>query len=91
MSNILHFKYSTRPSRNVERFYTTTKSTHKHGYWKDKHNQKKFFDQLAIKLNIKTKDDWNNVTEEMVLKEGGYFFRRYYDSLQRGRVFESDI
>jgi hypothetical protein len=44
-----------------------------YGYWKDKENQKKFFDQLAIKWNIQKPEDWNKVTKEMVMKEGGSF------------------
>jgi hypothetical protein len=57
-----------------------------HGYWKDKKNQKEFFDQLAIKLNIQKKEDWNRVTFQMVDKEGGgNFIKRYYNgSLQQG-------
>jgi hypothetical protein len=55
------------------------------GYWKDKENQKKFFDQLAIKRNIQTMDDWNQVTTDVVVKEGGSFIDYYYNgSLQQG-------
>jgi hypothetical protein len=57
------------------------------GYWSDKDNQRKFFDQLAIKWNIQNKDDWNKVTGEMVQKEGGYFLSKYYkSSLQQGTM-----
>jgi hypothetical protein len=55
------------------------------GYWKNKENQKKFFDQLAVKWNIQKKDDWNKVTKEMALKEGAYFITTYYHSLQQGK------
>jgi hypothetical protein len=56
-------------------------------YWKDKENQKKFFDELAIKWNIQNKDDWNRVTKDMVLKEGGHFIGHYYNnSLQQGTL-----
>jgi hypothetical protein len=55
------------------------------GHWKDKENQKEFFDQLAIKWNIQKPEDWNKVTNKMVLKEGGRFIDRYYNgSLQQG-------
>ena len=56
------------------------------GYWKDKQNQKEFFDQLAIKWNIQKPEDWNNVTYKMVLNEqGGNFIKAYYNgSLQQG-------
>jgi hypothetical protein len=55
------------------------------GYWSDKENQKKFFDELAIKWNIQKINDWNNVEAQMVFKEGGYFINSYYNgSLQQG-------
>jgi hypothetical protein len=55
------------------------------GYWKDKENQKKFFDQLAIKWNIQKPADWNKVTYDMVLKEGGSSIVYYYNgSLKEG-------
>jgi hypothetical protein len=50
------------------------------GYWKDKENQKAFFEKLATKLNIKKPEDWNKVTTELVKKEGGGFVNRYYSS-----------
>jgi hypothetical protein len=57
------------------------------GYWKDKENQKKFFDQLATKWNMKSMDDWNKVTGDMVRVEGGYFIHRYYNgSLHQGTL-----
>jgi hypothetical protein len=88
MNNVLHFKNSgsrSSPKRkySLERSYTTI--TKPRGYWKAKENQKEFFDQLAIKWNIQKPDDWNKVTNEMVLKEGGNFIANYYNgSLQRG-------
>ena len=92
MDNVLHFKYSSsRCSSHVrkynnERSYTTTKFVTKKtaGYWKEKHNQKEFFDQLAVKWNIQKPEDWNKVTKEMVLKEGGNFIHVHYNSLQQG-------
>jgi hypothetical protein len=55
------------------------------GHWKDKDNQKEFFYQLAIKWNIQKPEDWNKVTCDMVLKEGGRFIVDYYNgSLQQG-------
>ena len=87
MNNVLHFKNSgsiSSPQRKstLERSYATTKPT---GYWKAKENQKEFFDQLAIKWNIQKLEDWNKVTCDMVVKEGGYFIANYYNSsLQQG-------
>jgi hypothetical protein len=58
-----------------------------HGYWKDKANQKSFFDQLAIKWNIKNPEDWNKFTTKDVLREGGGFIVTYYnESLRQGNI-----
>jgi hypothetical protein len=57
----------------------------KYVYWKDIKNQKAFFDQLAVKLNIQKTEDWNKVTLRMILKEGGSFITTYYNnSPQKG-------
>jgi hypothetical protein len=53
-----------------------------YGHWSNKQNQKEFFDQLAIKWNIKSPEDWNKVTNEMVLNEGGSFIKS--SSLRQG-------
>ena len=52
----------------------------RYAYWKDKDNQKKFFDQLAIKWNIQKPEDWTKVTTAAVVKEGGGFVSHYYNS-----------
>jgi hypothetical protein len=53
--------------------------------WKDINNQRSFFDQLAIKLNVKTPEDWSKVMHKTVLQEGGTFVNNYYKgSLLRG-------
>jgi hypothetical protein len=58
------------------------------GRWKDKKNQKEFFDQLAAKWNIQKPEDWNKVSRKMVLKEGGSFVSTYYNgSLIKGKKF----
>jgi hypothetical protein len=58
------------------------------GYWKDKQTQKAFFDQLAIKLNIQKLEDWDNVTNNMVLKEGGFLINAYYNSSLKQGILE---
>jgi hypothetical protein len=69
----------------LEAVYPDYVSTGKpRGYWNHMQNQKKFFDELAIKWNIQKTDDWNKVTLGMVEKEGGSFVRKYYKSLQKG-------
>ena len=66
------------------------------GYWKDKENQKAFFDQLAIKWNIQRPEDWNKVTCDTMVRKGGSFINAYYNgSLKQGTnvscVIYSDI
>jgi hypothetical protein len=56
------------------------------GYWKDLSNQRLFFDELAVKLNIQKPEDWKKVTFETVKKEGGHFVKAYYStSVMRGK------
>jgi hypothetical protein len=55
------------------------------GYWRNKQHQKAFLDQLAAKLNIQTPDDWNNVPQALLLKEGGFFIKLYYNTLKQGK------
>jgi hypothetical protein len=55
-------------------------------YWKDTKNQRAFFDQLAVKLNIQSLEDWDKVTPARVQQEeGASFISRYYNgSLRQG-------
>jgi hypothetical protein len=50
------------------------------GYWQDIVHQRKFFDQLAIKLQIQKPEDWYNVHWKTVVNEGGSFVARYYNA-----------
>jgi hypothetical protein len=45
---------------------------------------------LASKWNIKKLEDWNKVTNEMVVKEGGYFIKYYNNSLSKGTKDDRD-
>jgi hypothetical protein len=40
------------------------------GYWKDKENQKEFFQKFAIG-KIKKPSDWGKITRKMIALEGG--------------------
>jgi hypothetical protein len=61
------------------------KNVHPIGYWKDIKNQRHFFEQLAIKLNIQKPEDWYGVLRSTILKEGAYFVSSYYNgSLVKG-------
>jgi hypothetical protein len=41
------------------------------GFWDDTSNHRKFFDWLGVKLNIKTYEDWYQLTKEDVHQKGG--------------------
>jgi hypothetical protein len=54
------------------------------GYWTIE-NQRKFFDNLAHSLNVKTQEDWKNVKLQTVIDNGGSFiFSKYNGVLARG-------
>lgn len=36
------------------------------GYWDDINHQRDFLDKLAVKLNVKEKDDWYKVTVKVI-------------------------
>lgn len=40
-------------------------------YWTLIKNQKAFMDSLATKYNIQVPDDWNQITSEIMIHEGG--------------------
>src|SRR5256885_2308773 len=42
-----------------------------HGYWEQKENQTEFFDRLYVLLGYKCMDDWYNVTQKDIHKNGG--------------------
>jgi hypothetical protein len=43
-------------------------------------NQRKFFDQLAMTLNIRKPEDWYSVTTKTIFQHGGTFIKSHYDS-----------
>jgi hypothetical protein len=56
-----------------------------HGYWQSIQNQRSFFDALAVKLDIKSPEEWMKVSVTSVIESGGYFLNTYYDgSLVKG-------
>jgi hypothetical protein len=64
------------------RFQSTAKPP---GYWNIKSNQRIFFDQLAVKLNIKQPEDWQFVSAKKVIQLGGWFVESDYNgSLSKG-------
>jgi hypothetical protein len=56
------------------------------GYYSDIENQRKFFDQLVLKLNIQEPSDWNRITHKVLLNEGVHFVKHFYKgSLTEGK------
>jgi hypothetical protein len=49
-----------------------------YGYWKDKSHQREFFDQLALKLNIKNPEEWHSILRKDVTLNGGQFIVDHY-------------
>src|SRR4051794_855917 len=41
------------------------------GFWKNRDNQRQFFDWLGTRLGYKEMDDWYNVTQDDIYKHGG--------------------
>jgi hypothetical protein len=65
-------KSSSFRSPNVVRFSTEVQSQHQYpNYWKDVNNQSKFLHDLGTKLNIKSQEDWYNVSRDDIIKYGG--------------------
>jgi hypothetical protein len=58
----------------------------KEWHWDDVNNKRKFFDELAVKLDVQKPEDWNNVKVKTVIQMGGKFIkaRTYNNSLRRG-------
>ena len=55
------------------------------GYWTHLSNQRKFFDELAIKWKINSPHDWKSVRVKSIIQEGGYFlYNQYKGNLVRG-------
>jgi hypothetical protein len=54
------------------------------GYWSDLENQRKFFDNLETKLNIKQPEDWYKIPTQTIVKEGGGFVFHRYGSVVKG-------
>jgi hypothetical protein len=55
-------------------------------HWQDLNNQRTFFDQLAIVLNLRQPEDWYNVQLKTVIEKGGSFVvRQYGSSLIKGK------
>ena len=52
------------------------------GFWDKPENQRKFLDEVAIKLNVKEPKDWYNVKSKDIKKLGGFtLIHRYYGSM----------
>jgi hypothetical protein len=56
------------------------------GYWKDPKHQRLFFDQLAVKLNLKKPEEWLTLNIQTVMRHSGSWFIKtvYKGSLLQG-------
>ena len=48
------------------------------GYWKNKENQRKFFDSLQNRFDIQHPKEWGKVTLQQVIEAGGVTLLDYY-------------
>jgi hypothetical protein len=55
-------------------------------YWKKSQNQRVWFDQMAIKLDIKKPEEWRSVRVNKLLEMGGLFIQDIHNgSLLEGK------
>jgi hypothetical protein len=54
------------------------------GYWKDITNQRKFMDELAVKLGVSQPDDWYKIRFSVIAKSAPSIIGPYY----RGSVIQ---
>jgi len=53
------------------------------GFWKKKENHRKFLDQLAVKLDIKSPEDWGKVSQQTLLENHGSSLLGIYFTLRK--------
>ena len=51
-----------------------------HGYWKEEKNQRDFMDGLSSILNIKSPEDWYNISARDIAYNGGYGLLNLYNN-----------
>ena len=47
-------------------------------FWKNKENIIKFIENIKLKLNLKTEEDWNNLKQQKIKEFGGKRLLKYY-------------
>jgi hypothetical protein len=74
-----------KPTTKIKPELVSQEPKQRTAHWRDKEQQRKFFDELAVKLNIKKPEDWYAVSNATVTENGGWFLNYYYNgSLLRG-------
>ena len=48
------------------------------GFWNDENNISNFLNELKVKLNLKTKEDWNKITSNTIKSLGGSMLLKKY-------------
>ena len=62
-----------------------------HGYWNNKDNILNFLNQVKIKYNLKTNEDWNRLSLKQINNEGGYSLTDKYSLTQIIRFINPDF
>ena len=58
-------------------------------FFKSKENQKKFLENLFIKLNLNLENDWKLITRNLIVQNGGYSLITFYYSDNLEKMFFS--
>jgi hypothetical protein len=86
MIRLKHAHLSAKPKSNDQKYCNNILSKSRSyatdskpfGYWNNKANQRAFFDQLAVELQINKLSDWLKVPAMVIQKKGGWFIKKYY-------------
>jgi hypothetical protein len=65
-----YFNHS-QSQRRPKTFCSASEGRYSPGYWTNIDNQKRFFQQLEDKLDIRSPEDWYRVTTRQIIQEGG--------------------
>ena len=74
------FDYLLRIYPNYGWDYSSLLSFYSKSYFKSIENQREFMDNLFIKLNLKSIDDWKNGKEKIIKKNGGKRLLKIYSN-----------
>lgn len=61
------------------------------GFWENKENVLKFLEDLSISLNLKTSDDWNDISQKDIISNGGGSLLQSYSILELKKLGCNEI